>query len=87
MEGAAQSVAHPRKRAIGVGGRRRKRRGVVGDAGVVPQDPAQEVQVRRAGDICRAGGAGGMVAVGELSELGELGVFITVGPLFGAVGW
>jgi hypothetical protein len=24
-----------------------------------------------------------VVAVGELSELGELGVFITVGPLFG----
>ena len=74
MEGAAQPLAHPRKRAIGVGGRRRQRRGVVGNAGVAPQDPAQEVQVRCAGDICGAGGVGGVVAVGELSELGELGV-------------
>ncbi len=75
MEGAAQSVAHPRKRAIGVGGRRRQCRGVVGDAGVAPQDPAQEVQVRGAGDICCAGDVGGVVAVGELGELSELSVF------------
>ncbi len=77
MEGAAQPVAHPRKRAIGVGGSWRQRRGVVGDAGLASQDPAQEVQVRRAGDIRGAGGAGIVVAVGELSELGELCVIFT----------
>ena len=87
MEGAAQSMAHSGERAFGIGGHWRQRRGVVGNAGVAPQDPAQEVQVRGAGDTRRAGGIGGVVAVGELSELGELGVFITVGPLFGAVGW
>ena len=87
VEGAAQTLAHSGECFVGVGGHRRQRRGVVGDAGVAPQDPAQEVQVRRAGDICRPGGAGGVVAVGELGELSELGVFITVGPLFGAVGW
>ena len=87
MEGAAQAVAHSGECVVGVGGHRRQRWGMVGDAGVASQDPAQEVQVRGAGDICRAGGFGGVVAVGELSELGELGVFITIGPLFGAVGW
>ena len=59
MKSAAQSVAHPGKRAIGIGGHWRQCRGVVGDAGVASQDPAQEVQVRRAGDIRGAGGAGG----------------------------
>ena len=56
---------HKRWRVVGIGGLGRQRRGVVGDAGVASQDPAQEVQVRRAGDICRAGGVGGVVA-GEL---------------------
>ena len=79
MEGAAQALAHPGECVVGIGGLGRQRRGVVGDAGVAPQDPAQEVQVRRACDIRRAGGAGGVVAV-EVN-------FYAAGPLFGAVGW
>ena len=62
MEGAAQALAYPGECAAGVGCLGRQCRGVVGDAGVASQDPAQEVQVRRAGDICRAGGGGGLAA-------------------------
>ena len=80
MEGAAQAVAHSGERALGLGGHRRQCRGVVGDEGVASQDPAQEVQVLRAGDICRAGGGGGVVAIGELGELSELGIFFTAPP-------
>ena len=53
----------PESRAFGIGGHWRQCRGVVGDAGLASQDPAQEVQVRRAGDIRGAGGVGGVVAV------------------------
>ena len=83
VESAAQALAHSGERVVGIGGHWRQCRGVVGDAGLAPQDPAQEVQVRRAGDIRGAGGGGGVVAVGELGELSELCVFITAGLLFG----
>lgn len=84
MEVAAQSLAHSGECVVGFGGHRRQCRGVVGDAGVASQNPAQEVQVRGAGDIRGAGGVSGVVAVGELSELR---ILFTDGPIFGAVGW
>ena len=81
-------MAHSGERAVGVGGRGRQRGCVVGDAGVASQDPAQEVQVRRAGDIRGAGGVGGMVA-GAVSFFAVWSAFwrsrVVILPIFSTV--
>ena len=61
MEGEAGAVADSRECAVGDGGGRGQHRRVVGDARVAPQDPAQEVPLRRAGHF---GGANSFAGVG-----------------------
>lgn len=73
MEGEAGAVADSRECAIGDGGGRWQRRRMVGNAHVAPQDPAQEIPLRCAGDF---GGAGGFVGVDFLAEINGETVFL-----------
>ena len=80
MEGETGAVADSRERAVGAGGDRRQRRRVVGDVRVAPQDPAQEIPLRRAGHF---GGADSFAGVGSCKlSLKKLLVFFLESNIF-----
>ena len=80
MEGEAGAVADSRECAVRAGGGRRQHRRVVGDACMAPQDPAQEVPLRRAGHF---GGADCFAGVGRCKlSLKKLLVFFLESNIF-----